>query len=965
MDSGVKLNAEQLRATQHKSGPLLIIAGAGTGKTTVITSRINYLIEKGLAKTNEILALTFTEKAAREMEERVDEALPLGYTQMWISTFHSFCEQVLRAEALNIGLDPSFRLFSTSLATQFLRTNIFELNLKYFAPLGNPTKFVRGLLDHFSRLADEDLTPRQYTDWVKKLNAKKVNAKSETKIELEKWEELANGYKKYSELKTREGFMDFADLITNTLRLFRERKNILQKYQDKFKYILVDEYQDTNIAQNELAKLLAGSKKNITAVLDDDQSIYRFRGASFSNALQFRKTFPKSKILSLVKNYRSAQEILDSAYRLIQFNNPDRLEFVEKINKKLIAQTEEKGVLHFIHADRLENEAEEVAVKIGKLLAEGYRSKEFAILVRANNHADAFVRALLRHGIPYQFLGPGKLFKQEEVVDLIAYLKILANPDDSEAFYRLLLSDFFDFPGLDLARISNLRKTKNISLFELLQKEKGLPVSTKTKKKIAKFIKNFEKHIELSKKETAGQLLFYFLQDNKLMDILLDPADAGADIKAKNISILFDKLKTYESEHEDASCIAVVEWLELARELGESPLATDTDWTEVDAVNILTVHSAKGLEFPVVFLVNLVGQRFPSMNRSEQIPIPDALVKEVLPLGDFHLQEERRLFYVGMTRAQKQLFLTAANYYGEGKRAKKLSPFIFEALGDDIKSSEAEAASNQLTFLDYNTKTSQKYGELPPLHIDYLSYSQIETFRICPLHYKLSYVLKIPTPQTSAQSFGNSFHRTLKAFSDQVAEGKRPTEKLIFTILSDCWINEGYKGKGHEKKSYEKAKRFLKTYLKDMFAKDNLPIATEQPFHFHLADKKGNKLRVGGKIDRIDKNGKVIEIIDYKTGSRAISQKEADTSLQFSIYALAATKIKEFPYDRNPQDVKLSFYYFDAPEVVTTFRTHEQLKLAEEEIFSYKQQIEKSDFSCSQGIICQQGCEYGMFCNQD
>src|SRR5258708_37454957 len=249
MTSDKKLNKEQLQAIRHGSGPLLIIAGAGTGKTTVITERVKYLIEKGLAKPEEILALTFTEKAVREMEERIDVALSYGYTNMWVLTFHSFCERVLRQQALHIGLDPKFKLTTEAETVQLIRQNLFKFKLNYFRPLGNPYKFIGGMIQHFSRLQDEDISPIDYVNWLKKQKTKE-----------EKYEELANAYRTYEELKIQNGLMDFGDLITKTLKLFRDRPNILREYQKKFKYILIDEFQDTNYAQNCLAILLTQNK---------------------------------------------------------------------------------------------------------------------------------------------------------------------------------------------------------------------------------------------------------------------------------------------------------------------------------------------------------------------------------------------------------------------------------------------------------------------------------------------------------------------------------------------------------------------------------------------------------------------------------------------------------------------------------------------------------------------------------
>jgi DNA helicase-2/ATP-dependent DNA helicase PcrA len=971
-----KLNKEQLEAINHKNGPLLVIAGAGTGKTTVITERIKKIIFEELAKPSEILALTFTEKAAREMEERVDTALPYGYTQMWISTFHSFCDRILRSEALHIGLDPRYRLMTEAETIYLLKKNLFKFDLNYFRPLGNPTKFLGGMLTHFSRLQDEDVSPTDYSSWVKD-KTQMLNAKSseEEKIELEKWKELAGAYRTYEELKVKEGVMDYGDLIVKTLKIFKERKNILKNYQEQFKYILVDEFQDTNFAQNELVKLLAKDDGNITVVADDDQSIYRFRGAAVSNVIQFRKSFPKTKVIVLTKNYRSTAEILDRSYDLIQFNNPDRLEVVENINKKLTAEVGKKGEpVIFIHESRVENEAEEVSKEIVKLVSqEKYKYKDIAILVRANNHSEPFVRALGRHGVPYQFLGPGRLFKQLEIIDLISYFKVLYNFEDSEAFYKILSNDHYEIDARDLAAIGNYARKYNLSLFESAEKVDEITISDDSKEKIKNILSMIGRHLALIKKDSAGQILYYYLQDSGLITKLLNPDSPEAEKKAQNISKFFDKLKTYEANNDDSSVFAVTDWLNLSMEVGESPLATNEDWTDVNAVNLLTVHSSKGLEFPVVFITNLVSQRFPSTERRDQIPIPDGLIKEILPVGDFHLQEERRLFYVGMTRAKERLYFTASDYYGEGKREKKLSPFIFESLGDQTLASEqTESKVEQLSFLDYRPNSLElpsATSGLQPVHVDYLSYSQIDTFRTCPMHYKLRYIFKVPTAPSASLSFGSSIHATLKEFYERVKSGEKPTEKLITGLLEDYWIKEGYTDKKHEQKFFEKGKTYLEGFLKVGFDSKITPVVLEYPFTVPISLKSGEKVRplkVGGKIDRVDQypDGS-IEIIDYKTSATIPTQKEVDKNLQLSFYALAASNIPFAPFGKKLNEIRLSLYFLDQQQKITTTRTPEEMEKAQAEIFEVREEIEKSDFKCSGHMFCLQGCEYSLFCKAD
>ncbi len=334
------LNEEQKKAVVYKNGPLLIVAGAGTGKTTVITTKMAWLILRNQIKPDEILTLTFTDKAAEEMEERVDQLLPYGYVDLWISTFHSFAERILKQRAIDIGLSDNFKLLNQTEQNLLIRRNFDQFNLDYYRPLGNPTKFIQAMIKHFSRAKDEEIWPEDYLKYVDELkgnldnmlneNNFKKNNQETTGQETEKINEIANAYHVYQQLLLKNNALDFGDLINYTLKLFRKRPQILEKYRKQFKYILIDEFQDTNWAQYELIKLLGAPKNNITVSFDDDQSIYKFRGASISNVMQFKKDYPKAQQIVLIKNYRSKQNILDLAYNFIQNNNPNRLEWQMK-----------------------------------------------------------------------------------------------------------------------------------------------------------------------------------------------------------------------------------------------------------------------------------------------------------------------------------------------------------------------------------------------------------------------------------------------------------------------------------------------------------------------------------------------------------------------------------------------------------------------------------------------------------
>jgi len=971
------LNKEQEKSVKHGKGPLLVIAGAGTGKTRVITERIKYLIlEKGI-KPSEILALTFTEKAAQEMEERVDRALPMGYIETWISTFHSFCERVLREEAIYIGLDPGYRIISEAESYYLVKRNLSKFKLKYFKPLGNPTKFISGMLTHFSRLKDEDVSPQSYKNFVEnprtrtpkesKLPLGQVSSvrgkQKYEKEELEKLEELTHAYQVYEELKVKNSVMDYADLIANTLKLFRKRPSVLEKYQDKFKYILVDEFQDTNYAQNELVLLLAADDQNITVVADDDQSIYRWRGASVYNVLDFKKHYPKAKTITLTKNYRSGKNILDNAYRLIRFNDPDRLEVRIGVDKKLVPQrTKVEDKIYFLHAGRVEDEAEAVIKEIRFLKkSKNYNYEDIAILVRANNHSEPFVRALSRHGVPYQFLGPWQLYYQPEIKDLLAYLKVLVNFEDNVSFYRLLNAPFLSFNSRDLAGIVNVSRKGTLSFFESVEKKGVIKnLSEETYEKSKKLIKIIHNHLKLLPRESAGQILYYFICEFGYLKTLSDPKNIFEQRRVQNISRFFDRLRSFDLTTEDSSIFAFLDYLDLVFATRESTYAAKLEWLEVDAVNILTVHSAKGLEFPIVFMGNLVNLRFPTVKWGEQIPLPEALIKEPLPVGDPHTQEERRLFYVGMTRAMDRLYFTAADFYGNSKRVKKVSLFVREALGENLEKFKEEIVEEPTLFDWAKIESSPKSlesseGKVTRAPVDYLSYSQISTFKVCPLQYKFKYILKIPVPPGAAAAYGNSMHTTLRKFYRGLVRGEKRGLDNLLRIFEESWISEGYDSKSLEKERKRQGREALEILYKNFYDPKIMPKMIEQPFKIRVGD-----IWVKGYIDRIDEfeDGN-IEVIDYKTG-RVPDEKKLAKDLQLTVYAMAVAS----PHflGKNPKDIKLSFYHFEDHKKRSTKRTKEDLKAAEEEILETVKNIQESDFAPSVGMLCKY-CNFQMLCD--
>lgn len=996
MSDEIRLNPEQREAVEYVKGPLLVVAGAGTGKTSVLVKKVKYLIAKKLAKPEEILALTFTEKAAREMEERVDKALPYGYFQMWISTFHAFADQVLHEEIAHIGLSPAFKLMTEAESIIFLRNNLFLFDLKYFRPLSNPNKFIESLLQHFSRLQDEDVSPQEYLRWAKK---QKENKDQNL--------ELARAYETYQQLKIKSNVFDFSDLLYFLLKLFRQRKSLLTKYQQKFKYILVDEFQDTNIAQYLLIKLLClprrssrGAKAgpNLTVVGDDSQAIYKFRGASVSNILNFMSDYPKAKQITLRKNYRSLQPILDAAYKLIKFNDPDTLEAQLGISKNLVAQRNspvilgsaatpesvqrdsgqarmtQNNVVNFFLADNVQQEADFVAKEIlkltrSKLHATRYTYSDFAILIRANNYADPFIRALLQRGIPYQFWGPGMLFKQPEIKDLVAYLNFLSDLDDSLSFYRVLSMNVFEIEAQELALLLSFAKKCTLSLFHAIEivlsfddsalyreeneiYKKYLPrLQTASKKRLAKIHKMIKKHLGLIKKESAGQILFYFLEDTEMISALVNYKTEKDERQALNVMKFFTKLKAYEAEHEDSSIFAIVDFIKMSMELGESPLIAETDISLYEAVNILTVHSAKGLEFPIVFMINLTDGRFPSRQRREIIEIPKELIKETLPQGDYHLLEERRLFYVGATRAEDKLYFTTSKFYGEGRRERKLSPFVIQMLGEekiDHEIGRKKEEKAQLSIFDYKKSEERIIKKNPTLN--FFSFSQLYTFLTCQLQYKLKYILKIPEPAKGVASFGSTIHISLENFYREFLQNKKIGRDRLLQIYRSSWIPLGYSSKAYEARMKKEGEKMLKNYFHKLHDPKIKILDLERFFKIKIDD-----IIISGKIDRVDqKPGNKIEIIDYKTGKKT-GDKDKPKNLQLAIYFLAA--IDPQLYAKKPEEVTLSFYWLQTAEVASAKKGAESVQEIKDSIRKIVDEIREVDWSSSDLKACNR-CSY-------
>jgi DNA helicase-2/ATP-dependent DNA helicase PcrA len=881
------LNDEQKQAVTHGPGPVLIVAGAGTGKTTVITRRVAYLIEQGV-KPEQILALAFGDKAAAEMEERVDQLLPYGYYNLQISTFHSFGEQILREWGLEIGL-PDFQVANEVRQWVLVRNNLEKFDLDYYRPLGNPSRFVRALVSHFARAKDELISPEEYLNYAEKIKLGKGSGESglgPAEEETRQVIEVANAYHVYQKLLLDNNLLDFGDLINYSLELFKKRPKILEIFRSRFKYVLIDEFQDTNFAQYELIKLLAEPKNNLTVVGDDDQSIYKFRGASISNILHFREDYPQAKFINLLQNYRNRQLILDKAHEFIKLNDPDRLEVKLGLPKKLKSQKPKGGAIEQILARDYLEEAELVIEKILRLKKENQELtwNDFAILARSHDALEPFLNKLEFYGLPFIYFANKGLYRKPIILDILAYFRLLDNYHESSALYRVLRFPFFAIKNEALIELSHYASKKALSLYEAAKQAAVLKIDEQSLEGINKFLNSLEKHAQAARTKTAAQVFVEIVNDLDFKKRLNSQSFEGLQ-NAKYLDGLLRRIQDFQNESQDKtlkSFFQELSWELVAGEWGS--LEVDTE-AGPEAVKVMTVHGAKGLEFTYVFVVGLVDKRFPTIERGEQIEIPQALIKDILPIGDIHLEEERRLFYVALTRAKEGLYLTRARDYG-GKQMKKPSRFLQE-LG--LASGEESFATGKVEFLVQSTAKQT----LPiPKHF---SFSQISVFRKCPLEYKYRYILKIPVAGSASLSFGATIHKTLEKYlrlfkqsaTHQDLFGKSQKIKLpqlekLEKLYEESWIDEWYESRSqlneYKKLGYAILKNFYEYSLKNLPNPEYL----EKNFRLRL----GNSW-ILGKIDRADSQKEGLLIIDYKTGEARAKLSPVDKQ-QLLLYQWAA-----------------------------------------------------------------------------
>ena len=654
------LNPMQREAVLSTEGPLLVLAGAGSGKTRVLTHRVAYLIEEmGVAPWN-IMAITFTNKAAGEMRERVDRLVSHGAEAVWVSTFHSSCVRILRRHIQYLGFDTDFSIYDTDDQKTVMKQVIKALEL-------DPKQYrERALLSQISAAKDQLISPEEF----------ELNAAGDYRLR-----QTARIYREYQNQLKKNNALDFDDLIVKAVELLEESREVREYYQERFKYVMVDEYQDTNYAQFKLVSLLAGKYRNLCVVGDDDQSIYRFRGADIKNILSFEETFPGAKVVRLEQNYRSTGHILHAANEVIRHNEGRK-------EKKLWTENGEGEKVRFRQYDQAYEEADGVVKEIRD---GGWDYKDCAVLYRTNAQSRLLEEKCLLYNIPYRLVGGVNFYQRREIKDILSYLKTIANGRDDLAVMRIINVPKRGIGAASVNRAEIFASANGYSMYSALARVKAIPGMGRAAGKIQEFvdlIEDFREKLSAGEYDLAG-LIEDVLERSGYRASLEEEGEVEAQTRLENIEELVNKAAAYEAAAEEPSLGAFLEEVALVADVDAME---DTD----DRVTLMTLHSAKGLEFDNVWMCGMEDGLFPSM----------MAINSGDPVSA--IEEERRLCYVGITRARKRLTLTAARQRmvnGE-TRWHKISRFV-----DEIPEEELEAS--RLESKNFGRTISLDDGDMP------------------------------------------------------------------------------------------------------------------------------------------------------------------------------------------------------------------------------------------------------------
>ncbi len=926
------LNPEQLSAVTHTTGPLMIIAGAGTGKTKVITHRIAWLILEQGVDASAILALTFTEKATKEMQERVDEMLPIGYVDMTIATFHSFCERLLREFGSHIGIPRSFSVIQEADLALLMRQEFDRFELKYYAQRGNRMHFVRELSGHFSKLKNSGLSEEQYFAFAESMS----DSSEDEEIEKERVQELARAFRTYNQILAEKNVLDFDDLLLYANKLLQDRPQVRAELKKRFTHVLVDEFQDTNSLQYQLVRSILNHDQNITIVGDDDQSIYAFRGANIENILTFKDDFQDAKMVVLNKNYRSGQLILNCAYRAIQKNNPQRLEAKHAIDKQLQSQIEQIGEVESFWTQTIEEEVDAIIERIGTIRERGANWSDIAILLRSKGKASTILTAFDRLGIPYKYNAQDGLYLKAIVKDVLSWFFWLDRPYDDASAYRICNHRESGISHNVLATVMETAKRDNRSYLEVLRDTV----------EATSLLEQYDQLVEQAKTQPVSMLCMDIVKTTGIGGAINLLPEIEQEHEYAYLNRLFKRLQSFEQTTDDYSLHHFLIQYEHERASGNTGALQEESDQEEDAVAVMTIHASKGLEFPYVFVPHVIQNTFPSTNMPDSVPLPEGIAGSKRTKEE-HTAEERRLFYVACTRAKQYLCLSYSVYTG-GKRANKPSIF-FQDAEIDI---EHATMTIPVTRTEQRDTTNIAETALNTSVGSDFSFTQLAAYTRCPMQYKFAHILGAPTGAKFAKSFGTSIHNTLEDLtSTYLQENRILTSDELTEAYKQNWVAKWFPSPKIRDEYFERGLQGVLHQREQWLIKPPKILAREAPFNVLVS---GVKFK--GRIDRIDEIDHGIEIIDYKTG-KAKKHLDFDDKRQLLLYALAVDQC--FAFEKPV--VQLTLMYPLDKTSISFVPTDKDLEKLQSQIKETVALINHGKFPPNPGDNCQT-CDFNSFC---
>lgn len=960
------LNPQQRAAVTHGDGPLLVVAGAGTGKTRVIIERIRFLLENRPEISGEnILGLTFTDKAAEEMKNRVVAAVGDRAQEVTLATFHQFCTGLL------LDLNPGMKILEPTDHWILMRRNLSRLQLNKYKRLAQPGKFLSDFEKFFSRCQDELVTPDDYEQYVTELernfaaesDALEEEPRAERELEIALEREVARAYRVSTELLRERNQYAFGGLLLESVRLLRSTPELVARLRKRYHYVLVDEFQDTNIAQIELLWLIAGVHRNIVGVGDDDQAIYRFRGASFGSFQIFMERFAADHQekaqrvrLMLEQNYRSTRRILRVAGLAIS-QNKDR--FLP--DKKLISESAEGEKIRIVTLDSKETEARWVAGELVRMNRDGIRWGDCAVLYRKHALRDELVDELRRREIPFVIRNLSVL-ENGVVRDLLAYLRLIATRSDSVSCARVLACPAWGLEARDLVRLAERAKSsKGCSLWDALVAAHDDPAMAGKLGATSELVEFAGRLHKRAKHALVSELL-----EEMLAELRIGLLPKEADRRALERFVGF--VGEWEAKSETKSLAEFVEYFDYFLEAGGKVALAEQ--SPGDAVQLMTVHAAKGLEFSHVFVIRMVNRSFPDSQKRPVLEFPAELMKEARPDGDFHIQEERRLFYVALTRARRSLTLTTV----VAKRSKP-SPFLEDLLDPTIQHSDVWQLSPRVAetppqfaveegrtglFLTSQLE-SRIFSQVaewaqtfhPPLPEPLkLSASAIESYDACPQKFLFNNVWGLRGGPAATLTFGNVMHTAVATVVRELRQNPRLPLETVQEIFLREWKSAGYQDAYQEKEYKEAGLEQLQAFYESCRAEPPTVLHQEKQFELSL----DGDVIVTGRIDQINQTGpnRLVEIVDYKTGSPK-NEKDAEKSLQLSLYALAAREQLELKPER------LTFYNLTTNEAVSVPHNDADVEEALDEVAEVAADLRARSFPAKPGFLCRY-CDFRALC---